>query len=53
MLFYAEAGVEFTKTYGDIDEEFYNNIEKAYDNALEYIQNNNLESMFKERASEI
>jgi hypothetical protein len=53
MLFYAEIGVEFTNTYGDIDEKFYNNIEKAYDNALEYIQKSNLESMFKERASKI
>jgi hypothetical protein len=53
MLFYGEIGVEFTNIYGDIDEKFYNNIARAYDNALEYIQKSNLESMFKERASEI
>lgn len=31
MLYYVEMGVEFTNTYGDIDEDFYNSIEGMYE----------------------
>lgn len=30
MLFYVEAGTEFTITYGDIDEKFYDSMESTY-----------------------
>lgn len=53
MLCYAEVGIEFTNTFGDIDERFYGNIEKAYCNALEYIFNNDLQTDFKDRAEKI
>ncbi|WBW95200.1 DUF6155 family protein [Oceanirhabdus sp. W0125-5] len=53
MLFYAEIGVEFTNTYGDIDEKFYRNIVKAYYNALEYIFDNDLDEVFRKKAQEI
>ncbi len=50
MLFYAEEGIEFTNSYGDINEQFYSNIASAYWNALEYISKNDLEDDFKEKA---
>ncbi|WDC85806.1 DUF6155 family protein [Caloramator sp. mosi_1] len=53
MLYYVEVGVEFTNTFGDIDEKFYGNIEKAYNKALEQIFETNLEQEFKERAAKI
>ena len=31
MLYYVEMGVEFTNTYGDIDEDFYNSVEGMYE----------------------
>lgn len=30
MLYYVEMGVEFTNTYGDINESFYNSVERMY-----------------------
>lgn len=53
MLYYAEIGVDFTDTYGDIDEKFYNAIVRAYDKALSYITENNLKEMFIEEADNI
>jgi hypothetical protein len=53
MLYYAEIGVEFTNTFGDINEQFYGAIEKAYYNALEYIFKNDLEDKFRNKAVEI
>jgi uncharacterized protein YktA (UPF0223 family) len=52
-LLYAESGVEFTNTYGDIDERFYVNIVRAYDSALSYIAQHDLEDKFEEKAKEI
>lgn len=34
MLYYVEMGVEFTNTYGDIDESFYNSIEGMYEDLV-------------------
>lgn len=31
MIYYVEMGVEFTNTYGDIDEDFYNSVEGMYE----------------------
>lgn len=53
MLYYAGIGVEFTDTYGDIDEKFYNAIAKAYDKASDYITKHDLQEMFIEEADSI
>lgn len=52
-LLYAELGVEFTDTYGDIDERFYVTIVNAFEKALSYIEKNDLEDKFKEKAKHI
>jgi hypothetical protein len=46
LLCYAENGVDFTNSYGDIDEQFYNNISKIYEKALYLIAENNLEEKY-------
>ena len=53
MLVYVEAGVDCTMEYGDIDENFYWNMETMFDKAAEYISKNNLEEEFRERCKEI
>lgn len=40
---------EFTCTYGDIDETFYSNIASMYQKTVDYIIQNNLESVFEKR----
>lgn len=37
MLYYVEMGVEFTNTYGDIDEDFYNSVEGMYEAVVKAI----------------
>lgn len=37
MLYYVEMGVEFTNTYGDICESFYNSVESMYMSVIEII----------------
>ena len=49
MVFYVELGVEFTNTFGDIDEKFYNNILMMYDKALNYVSKEDLEDIFLRR----
>jgi hypothetical protein len=53
LLFYAEQGVEFTNTYGDIDETFYNNIARIYEKAVDIIIENNLQETFGERCKKV
>jgi uncharacterized protein YktA (UPF0223 family) len=53
LLYYADIGVDFTNEYGDIDERFYLNIEKAYDSALSYISMNDLLDKYYNYASKI
>jgi hypothetical protein len=53
MLFYVEQGVEFTNTYGDIDETFYNNIARMYERAIDLIVKDNLEDKFERRCQEV
>ncbi|QGU96117.1 hypothetical protein GOM49_14355 [Clostridium bovifaecis] len=48
MLFYAEVGIDLTNEYGDIDDQFYYAIERAYLIALEYIFKNNLQEQYKD-----
>lgn len=37
MIFYVEQGVICTRTYGDIDERFYNSLESVYAEAINVI----------------
>ncbi len=53
LLYYVECGVEFTNDYGDIDENFYVSIEKAYVNALELIAKESVLEKFKDRSEKI
>ena len=49
MLFYVEQGIKFTNAYGDIDENFYNSMETMYENALNFMDKNNLLDVFHRR----
>lgn len=49
MVYYVEMGVEFTNAYGDINEPFYNGMERMYDMASDYIKTNNLTNRFINR----
>jgi hypothetical protein len=49
MLFYVEVGVEYTNTYGDINEPFYNSMESMYKRAVEYIVENELQEEYEGR----
>jgi hypothetical protein len=50
MLYYVECGVEFTNEYGDIDENYYLSIERAYRDSLDLIDKHLLHDIFKDRA---
>ena len=52
MLYYVELGVDFTNTYGDISEAFYNSMESMYMNVIKKLTSENesgLYLQFKER----
>lgn len=50
MLYYVEIGTEFTNTYGDIDERFYNSMLSMYENVVnECKKDESLYTIFKER----
>lgn len=52
MLYYVEMGVEFTNTYGDIDESFYDSVEGMYESVIKAInkhKNAEIFSFFKDR----
>ena len=56
MLFYVENGVEFTSEYGDIDEEFYQEIYSAFEEfctRLETPKGKTLYAVFRERLLKI
>jgi hypothetical protein len=53
MLYYVEQGVQFTKTYGDIDEPFYNSMESVYSQALKFMAKHSLCSKFQNRCKKI
>ncbi len=46
LLCYAENGVNFTNSYGDIDGKFYNNIANIYEKALKLIAENDMEETY-------
>lgn len=53
MLAYVELGVQFTKTYGDIDEAFYRSMESMYNSALQWIVKHGLQDAFQTRAEAV
>ncbi len=53
MLFYVEKGVEFTNTYGDIDERFYDNIGSMFENVVDFIIENDFKKLFENRCKKI
>lgn len=46
LLCYAENGVDFTNSFGDIDGKFYRNIAKIFEKALKLIVDNKLEEKY-------
>ncbi|AIQ38790.1 hypothetical protein R50912_01010 [Paenibacillus sp. FSL R5-0912] len=52
MIFTVECGVDFTLSYGDIDERFYLTILSIFEQALIYIVDNQLEEEFVDLCSE-
>jgi hypothetical protein len=50
MLYYVECGVEFTNEYGDINENFYSSLVRAYRDAMELIEIHSLHDSFKDKA---
>jgi len=53
MLYYVECGVEFTNDYGDINENYYLSLERAYRDSLDLIDRHSLRDTFKDRALQI
>ena len=53
MLYYVECGVEFTNDYGDIDENYYLSLERAYRDSLDLIDKHLLHDTFKDRALKV
>ena len=53
MLFYVECGVKFTNDFGDIDENFYNSIERMYEQALSLMQKESLLELFMQRVDKV
>ena len=53
MLFYVECGVQFTKDFGDIDENFYLSMEKMFDLSLALLKKEDILDKFNGRALKI
>lgn len=53
MLVYVETGVRFTNEFGDIDEPFYDSLERTFASALALLKNENLLSKFRVRVESI
>ncbi|MFH0856988.1 MAG: DUF6155 family protein [bacterium] len=53
MIFYVEQGVEFTNSYGDICEAFYNSMESMAHSAAEFVVKNKFSDAYKERFKKI
>ena len=49
LFIHVKCGIDFTNEYGDIDERFYENIEKALERFLIHISENNLLEKYKDR----
>ena len=53
MLYYVECGIEFTNDYGDINENYYLSLERAYRDSLDLIDKHLLHDTFKDRALQV
>jgi Family of unknown function (DUF6155) len=53
MLYYVEVGVEFTNTYGDIDEAFYESMGNMYKWAVGLIVASELEELYERRCRKV
>ncbi|WP_410513079.1 DUF6155 family protein [Paenibacillus sp. BR2-3] len=53
MVFTVECGVDFTLSFGDIDQKFYHTIASIYEQALMYIVDNQLEDKFLDRCNRL
>lgn len=53
MLFFVEAGVQFTNTYGDINQAFYNSMVGMYERTAKLITGQKAQNMFQERCRKI
>lgn len=53
MLFYVEMGCQFTQTYGDMDEPFYNSMESMFNSAVKEIVKFGLQDEFKFHCQDI
>lgn len=53
MLFYVEAGVNFTNTYGDITTAFYSSLETMYAQAVQLIVKHGMRDLFQKRCAQI
>jgi len=55
MVFHVECGNNFTLSYGDIDEEFYDSVLDMYEQAIETVQELSIDEQkgFRERLYEI
>lgn len=53
MIFFVEMGVQYTNSYGDINEPFYNSMESMYARAIKFITDHKLQKMFESRCRKI
>jgi hypothetical protein len=54
MLYYVEMGVKFTRSYGDIDERFYNSMLSMYESLINLcIQDNELLETYRHRLANV
>ncbi|BCG56780.1 DUF6155 family protein [Paenibacillus sp. URB8-2] len=53
MVFTVECGVDFTLSFGDIDQKFYHTIASIYEQALKYIVDNQIEDKFVDRCNRL
>lgn len=53
MLYYVECGVDFTITYGDVDDRFYRSMESMFASACGFIVKNGQENLYSTRAKAI
>lgn len=53
LVYYVELGVDYTDSFGYMDDRFYNNLISVYEKALDYVSKEGLEEIFRERLREI
>ena len=53
MLYYVEMGVEFTNSYGDIDEDFYMSMEGMFEQVVKFVVKEDIVSQFIDRCYDV